>query len=219
MVPDLGADLVRTYSATSASKGITELNAFHSSPGAGPRHGVFSPSGEYYYQLTELANLIEVFRVSYTPNIALTHVQSISVFPTGISTTLISNAFAAEIAITCDGKFLYTSNRNDSFTDAHVAPPPSTQTVLSDSISAFSVETGGRLVFLERTPVGGESPRHFSLDPRQGEGYVAVATQTTGRVAIYKRNRHSGKLETVPVAGIDLTAFGVTEPVCVTWLD
>ena len=218
-MPDLGADLIRTYSATSASKGITELNAFHTSPGVGPRHGVFSPSGEYYYQLTELSNHIEVFSVLYTPNIALTRVQSISVYPTGISTTLVSNAFASGIAIASDGRFLYTSNRNDSFTDAHIAPPPSTQTELSDSISTFSVEADGRLVFLERAPVGGKTPRHFSLDPRQDGGYVAVATQTTGRVTIYIRNRHSGKLATVPVASIDLTASGVTKPVCVTWLD
>lgn len=220
MVPDLGADLIRTYSATSASKGLTELNAFHSSPGAGPRHGVFSPSGKHYYQVTELANTIEVFQVSYTPDITLTRVQSISIFPTGTAATVISKAAAAEIAVSSDGRFLYISNREDQkFPDAHVAPPPSTQTVRSDSISAFSIKTDGRLEFLEQSPVGGETPRHFSLDPRQGGRYVAVATQTTGRVAIYERNQHSGKLGIVPVASIDLTTFGVTGPACVTWLD
>lgn len=170
--------------------------------------------------MNELANLIEIFKVSYTPMITFTHVEKVSVFPAGTPATVISNAFAAEIAISCDGRFLYTSIRADkTFPDAHVAPPPSTQTVLSDSFSTFSITKDEKLVFLEQSPVGGQTPRHFSLDPKQDGMYVAVATQTTGRVAIYKRNKHSGKLDRIPVASIDLTAFGVTEPVCVTWLD
>ena len=218
VVPDLGADLVRTYSAASDSLSLTELNAYDSLPGAGPRHGVFSLSGKYYYLMNELSNVIEVFEVSYTPVITLTRVDSISVYPAG--TPAIVNATSAEIAISHDGKYLYSSNRLDgTFPDARVAPPPSTETVLSDSISVFSIKKDGKLVFLEQSPVGGQMPRHFSIDPQQDGMYVAVATQLTGRIAIYKRDKHSGKLDKVPVASIDLTAFGVTEPICVTWLD
>ena len=220
VVPDIGADLIRTYSALSVSNGLTELSTFHSSPGFGPRHGVFSPSGKQYYQLNELGKSIDVFNVSYTPNITFTHVQNISAFPTNTNTTITSSAAAAEIAISGDGKFLYISMREDStFPNALVAPPPSNQTIVSDSFSAFTIETDGVLEFLGQSPVGGRRPRQFSLDPRRGWGYVAVPTQDTGRVAIYKRDKDSGKLGSVPVASIDLTAFGLTKPVCVTWLD
>ena len=220
VVPDIGADLIRTYSAISASNSLAELDTFHSSPGVGPRHGVFSPSGTQYYQLNELGKSIDVFDVSYTPNIALTHVQNISVFPTNTNTTVISDSAAAEIVISGDGRFLYVSIREDgTFPDALVAPPPSNQTIVSDSFSAFSIKTGGVLAFLGQSPVGGRRPRQFSLDPKGSGDYIAVPTQDTGRVAIYKRDNHSGKLGSVPVASIDLPAFGLKKPVCVTWLD
>lgn len=220
IVPDLGADLIRLYSITSATQGVTALTPVKSSPGAGPRHGAFSPAGNMYYQLNEIANRVDVFNVVYTPTIAFTPVQNISTYPTGTTPALNPVPTAGEIAISTDGKYLYTSNRSDkTFSNARVAPSPSTQTIQSDSISQFSIGSDGKLAFVQQTPVGGLAPRHFSLEPTNGGEYVAVATQSTGRVAIYRRDKTTGKIETVPVASIDMNQLGSQQPACVTWLD
>jgi len=218
LVPDLGADLTRIYSIS--SQGLSELTPVSTAPGSGPRHGVFSPGGKYYYQVNELSNKIDVFCVTYRPNIVLTLVQNISTYPTGTTPALDPVPTAGEIQISSDGKYVYASNRNDkTFPNARVAPSPSTQTTESDSIAAYSVGAHGKLTFLELSPVAGITPRHFSLDPRNGGEYIAVATQTTGRVAVYERDKITGRLGTIPVASIDMKTLGVEQPLCVIWLD
>lgn len=218
LVPDLGLNLIHIYSIS--SQGLRRLDPVHTAPGAGPRHGVFSPAGKYYYQVNELSNSVDVFSVAYKPNIVLTHVQNISTYRAGTTPDLDPVPTAGEIQISSDGKYLYTSNRNDlTFPKARVAPSPSTETTKSDSITTYSIRANGKLTFLELTPVAGITPRHFSLEPTDGGKYVAVATQTTGRVAVYRRNKVTGRLGTVPVASIDMKTLGVTQPPCVIWLD
>jgi len=218
LVPDLGADHIHIYCIS--SQGISELAPVPVAPGSGPRHGVFSPAGKYYYQVNELANRVDVFSVAYNPNIVLTLVQNISTYPTGTTPALDPVPTAGEIQISSDGKYVYTSNRSDkTFPSARVAPYPSTETIQSDSITAYSVGTDGKLTFLALSPVAGITPRHFTLEPTNGGEYVAVATQGTGRVAVYQRNKVTGKLGTVPAASIDMATLGVSQPPCVIWLD
>lgn len=226
LVPDLGADLIRTYSLDGPNSRIIESTPVKVEAGAGPRHGVFAPSGEKYYQLNELSNEVHVFSVKYTtvnhtPTMQFTSVQNISTYPAGTTPAFSPLPTAAEIIISPDGRYLYTSNRSDkTFSSAAVGPAPNTQTVISDSITAFKISPGsGHLKLMEQTPVAGLIPRHFSMETTDGGRYVAVATQTTGRVAVYERDVHSGRLATVPVASIDVGAIGGAEPNCVIWLD
>lgn len=218
LVPDLGADRTHIYSIS--SHGLSELAPARIAPGSGPRHGVFSPTGKFYYQVNELANRVDVFSVAYNPNIVLTLVQNISTYPTGTTPALDPVPTAGEIQVSSDGKYVYTSNRSDkTFPKARVSPPPSTETTQSDSITVYSVGADGKLTFLELSPVAGITPRHFSLEPTNGGEYVAVATQDTGRVVVYQRDKLTGKLGTVPVARIDMATLGVSQPTCVIWLD
>ncbi|KAF8429582.1 Lactonase, 7-bladed beta-propeller-domain-containing protein [Tirmania nivea] len=218
LVPDLGADLIHIYSI--CSEGLSELTPVRVAPGSGPRHGVFSPAGKFYYQVNELANRVDVFSVAYNPNIVLTPVQNISTYPTGTTPALDPVPTAGEIQISSDGKYVYTSNRSDkTFPNARVAPYPSTQTIQSDSIATYSVGADGKLTFLELSPVAGITPRHFSLELTNGGEHIAVATQDTGRVAVYKRDKVTGILETIPAASIDMATLGVSKPVCVIWLN
>lgn len=219
LAPDLGADLTRLYSVSNS--GLTELAPLSTAQGAGPRHGVFSPAGKHYYQLNELSNNIDVFKVTYTPTITFNPVQNISLYATGTAPALDPTPTGGEIAISPDGKFVYASNRSDkTFPNARIAPSPSTDTIVSDSFATYSVDsTTGKLTFINHTPAGGITPRHFSLETLNGGEYVAVATQTSNRVTIYKRNKITGTLGTVPVAGIDITTLGASGPVVVTWLD
>ncbi|KAF8457743.1 Lactonase, 7-bladed beta-propeller-domain-containing protein [Terfezia claveryi] len=218
LVPDLGADHIHIYSI--CPDGLSELAPVPVPPGSGPRHGVFSPAGEYYYQVNELANRVDVFSVAYNPNIVLTPVQNISTYPTGITPPLYPVPIAGEIQISGDSKYLYTSNRGDkTFPNARVAPSPSNETTQSDSITAYTVDAYGQLTFLEQFPVAGLTPRHFSLEPTNGGEYVAVATQDTGRVAVYQRDKVTGKFGTAPFASIDMATWGASQPPCVIWLD
>ncbi|RPB24580.1 putative isomerase YbhE [Terfezia boudieri ATCC MYA-4762] len=218
LVPDLGADHIHIYSI--CPQGLSELAPVRVAPGSGPRHGVFNPAGKFYYQLNELANRVDVFSVAYNPNIVLTSVQNISTYPTGTTPALSPVPIAGEIQISSDGKYVYTSNRGDkTFPHARVAPSPSTELTQSDSITVYTVGADGQLTFLEQSPVAGLTPRHFSLEPTNGGEYIAVATQDTGRVAVYQRDKVTGKFGTVPVASIDMATLGVSQPPCVIWLD
>jgi 6-phosphogluconolactonase len=64
-VPDLGLDKLMIYKTNSGSSPLTEseIPYFQTEPGAGPRHGAFNPSGEYFYLINELNCTILTKRV------------------------------------------------------------------------------------------------------------------------------------------------------------
>ncbi|KAF8460531.1 Lactonase, 7-bladed beta-propeller-domain-containing protein [Kalaharituber pfeilii] len=229
LVPDLGADMVRIYSVDSANARITEQSPMLTPPGSGPRHGVFGSINPYtgqprfYYVVNELANRVDVLKVGYeSTGLRFTPVQNISTYPTGTVPNVSPVPTAGEIAISADNKFLYVSNRGDkTFPNATTGPSSSSGTIVSDSIAMYSISpTNGTLTAVELTPAGGVAPRHFSLDPTNGGRYVAVVTQSSGRVTIYKRELRTGKLGTVPVASIAFPSTSMArDPSCVTWLD
>jgi 6-phosphogluconolactonase len=89
---------------------------------------------------------------------------------------------SAEIKITPNGKFLYTSERTGS------------------TISAFKVDAvSGRLTYLQSVKTE-EMPRGFAVDP---SGRFLVATgQKSDKVSLYSINPQSGALSLVErVAG------------------
>ena len=81
----------------------------------------------------------------------------------------------ADIHISSDGKFLYTSNRGHN------------------SIAIFAVDKdSGHLTRIAHEPTRGETPRNFTLSPT--EDYLLVANQTTNNIVCFRRNIETGVL-------------------------
>lgn len=136
--------------------------------GAGPRHLTFHPNNKWMYILNELNNTVSLVKEKKN---AYFITASITTLPAGFST----DSKAADIHISKDGKFLYTSNRG------------------ADSIAIFKVNTtNGTLTGIGYAPVLGANPRNFSLSP--DEEFLLVANQDTNNIISFKRNPSSGAL-------------------------
>lgn len=154
--------------------------------GAGPRHLAFA--GERFYLVSELDNTITVFdEATKIPH----PIQTISTLPPDFA----GQSYAAEIAVSSDGRFVYASNRGGGG-------------ALS-SIAAFAIGADGKL-----TPVGwvetGAAPRHFALDP-SGK-WLLAANQNERAVTVYAVDAHTGALS------LHSKLDGVPgEPTCLVW--
>lgn len=106
LVPDLGADLVRVFCIDSDTGLLTAETPLSVSPGSGPRHAAFwNPAGvscenctSYLYVVTELANTVTGYAVSYPAagGMAFEKVYESSVYG---QLNLPSGNAAAEIAV------------------------------------------------------------------------------------------------------------------------
>ncbi|EFQ33185.1 uncharacterized protein GLRG_08329 [Colletotrichum graminicola M1.001] len=195
LVPDLGADLVRVFAVDGAN--LVAVDSLTAAPGSGPRHVEFlvTPEGKtYLYLISELANSITAYDVTYRENktLGFTEVYSGSTFGEGANAP--AGASGAEIWISPDGKFLTVSSRNDSaFTIGNPDAGSGGVQIPSDSLNSFSIdEQTGALTLLQTFPAGGRIPRQFSVN-KAGD-LVAVGLQSDSRVVIISRNATSGKL-------------------------
>jgi 6-phosphogluconolactonase (cycloisomerase 2 family) len=172
LATDLAQDRIYVYRFDDATGKLTpaESAPFASLPsGNGPRHFVFHPNGHWLYLLEEEASVIAFYRFD-PANGALTSQQTISTLPTGFAGT----NFASEIAVSPDGKFLYSANR------------------LHDTISICAIEASGRLKRLGETSTMGDYPRHFCIDP--SGNFIYVCNQKSDSITLFRRNRDTGLL-------------------------
>lgn len=137
--------------------------------GNGPRHLAFHPNGKFLYLIQEMGAVVTAY--NYNDG-KLKEIQS---------QTLVADGFqgklgAADIHISPDGKFLYTTNRGDA-----------------NEIEVFAInrETG-KLAFIERTSSLGKTPRNFVIDPNGN--FLLVANQNSDDVYIFRINKNTGKL-------------------------
>lgn len=137
--------------------------------GSGPRHMTFWPGHPYAYVVRENDDAISVFGYANGKLGAL--VQEITTLPNGASG---GNNTCAEIAV---GKsdFLYASNRGN------------------DTIAVFSMNPAdGKLALVMHQATGGQTPRHFSIDP--SGTLMLVGNQGSGTVAAFGIDLATGKL-------------------------
>lgn len=80
------------------------------------------------------------------------------------------------------------SNRNDSSFEISSAYNGTKQ--YSDSLTTFSIQPNGSLVFEHLAPAGGSFPRHFSLN--EDGDLIAVALQYDSKLVIKKRDTQTG---------------------------
>jgi 6-phosphogluconolactonase len=188
-VTDLGLDQVLGYEVDAAKGTLTARKPPFTpvTPGAGPRHAVFSPDKRDFYVINEMGNSISAFRCEKDGSLA--PLQIVSTLPANFH----GKSGAAEIAIHPNGRFVYASNRG------------------YDSIAVFSRDTKtGALAQLEVTPCGGKAPRHFCLSP-DGEWLIA-ANQNSDLLAVFRVDAKTGKLtateHTVSIPHPSCVVFG-----------
>jgi 6-phosphogluconolactonase len=184
--PDLGNDRLYQYNfnGSDPKNVLTPANDpgyYTIDDGFGPRHFTFSPDGKTAYLLNELAGNIIVF--DYT-NGKLTPKQTIASTTAGDK----NDRGSAEIFITPNGRFLYTSNRG-----------------AANDISLYKVQTDGTLLENGHQAVGA-NPRGFMVDPTGR--FLLVASQTGNTVQVFVINKNYGLLQD---AG---TKIDVQKPTC-----
>ena len=169
---DLGSDrLYRLSSTNSPFEGqpsIDEgsLKIFDMPPGTGPRHFAFHPiDNKYLYVLGELSGEVAVFDYE---NGDISHKQTVVADSVGARGS-------ADIHISPDGRFLYSSNR-----------------LQADGIAIFAINADDGTL----TKVGYQStarhPRNFVITPN-GK-YLLVAGRDDNKIQVFEINNDTGLL-------------------------
>lgn len=187
-VPDLGKDKLMIYSFDQNTGGLTPKDtSLQTAPAAGPRHFTFHPNGKWGYLVQELSGTVTVYRYN---NGKLAPQQTISILPKGFSKPF----SGADIHVSPDGKFLYTSVRDEA-----------------NLLSIFSIQkTTGKLKLVGHQSVLGKTPRNFNFDP--SGNFLLVANQNSDDVVVFKINRKTGLLTDTG------NRIDVGNPVCVKWV-
>jgi 6-phosphogluconolactonase len=180
---DLGQDRLYTYAFDPATGKLTSRKLLTLLGGVGPRHFAFHPNGQWLYLVTEESSQI-VF-LTYDQSAGTTTIKTvISALPPGFEGT----SFGSEIALSADGKFLYSANR------------------LHDTISIFSIAPDGNPSFVGEASTMGDYPRHFAIDT--SGSWMFVCNQHSDAITSFRIDRQSGKLSfTGKYAGVGSPAM------------
>ncbi|KUJ16153.1 YkgB protein [Mollisia scopiformis] len=191
-VPDLGADLVRIFHIDPQTSLLTAQTPISVPPGSGPRHGTFlkTDSGAtYFYLISELANTVASYNVSYTPTGL--NFSTIAISGTYGNQTTPAGAASAEAILSPDHKFLLTSARNATLFSLKNFDPNNSTKIPSDTLQTWAIDdTTGKLTFKQLSPSGGFYPRQFSVN--KNGTMAAVGLQEDARVVIVSRNTTTG---------------------------
>ena len=169
---DLGTDKVMVYrfDARAGSLSPNSPPSVSMKPGAGPRHLAFHPRGRFVYVLNELDSTVTALAHDAARG-TLRQVQIVSALPAGFK----GANTGADIHLTPDGKFLYSSNRGH------------------DSIAGFAVNSRtGRLRPVGHTPAGGRTPRNFVIDT--SGRFLLAANQKSDNIVTFRLNSRTGAL-------------------------
>jgi 6-phosphogluconolactonase len=186
-VPDLGLDRVLIYRFDVGSGRLEpgEEPWAAVKPGAGPRHLVFHPNGQYAYLINELDSTVGVHRYDGGKG-KLLDIQTISTLPADYQGT----NTCAGLQVSPSGKFLYGSNRGH------------------DSIVIYKIDQAtGRLHCIGHESSRGNTPRNFAIDPVGN--FLLAANQDSDTIVTFVIDLQSGQLH--PSGQIT----DVPTPVCV----
>ena len=184
-VTDLGNDCIYRFEPDQTGPLSSPVTAWKNDDALhfGPRHIIFSADGRFAYLLCELADKLVVF--SYNEGL-LTPVQTITAYDG-------EGHGSADLHLSPDGRFLYTSHR-----------------LKEDGIAIFSVDSEKGTV----SPAGyrptGIHPRNFAISP-DGR-FLLCACRDSDRVEIYSIDPATGAL-TLTDKSIEVGA-----PVCIQFI-
>lgn len=168
-----------------ATGALTDPVAVDLEPGAGPRHLRLSPNGEHLYVLNELRGTVTAFdRDEHSGSLAVK--QTIESVPSeqnmspGWARSPITpdppsdSIWCAEIRLSPDGQFLYTTER------------------ASSSLSIFQRDQqSGNLTYIETVKTE-QQPRGMNIDPTGS--YLAVAGELSNHITVFKIHPTHGSL-------------------------
>lgn len=185
-VTDLGNDRLYSYhfDANNATTPLTDTDpAYTEVPdNSGPRHLAFHPNGKFLYLLNELSGKVIVYDYN---NGKLTELQTIA----SDNTPGKGDKGSADIHVTPDGKYLFTSNR-----------------VTENDLTHFKIQSDGTLVEVAHVPVG-IHPRNFMIEPTGR--FLLVANRDSNTIQIFIINKNYGLLTDTNVK------IDVQQPVCI----
>jgi 6-phosphogluconolactonase len=170
-VTNLGADQVMQLGFDAATGRVVPLTpaALATRSGSGPRHLVWHPNGRWAYLLNELDASLDLLDLDADAG-TLTARCSVSTLPPGFSST----PWAADLHLTPDGRFLYTSERTSS------------------TLAMWHVDPAdGSLGLLGHVPTE-RQPRGFQISP-SGHWLLAVG-QLSNSLTCYRIAADSGRL-------------------------
>lgn len=187
LIPDLGMDEISIYpyQIKNGPPLLTQkLSSIKSSPGAGPRHLCFSSNGKYLYVIEELTGSISVY--SFIKGTA-SFLQKLYTHPKSFKGV----AASADIHLSPDGLYLYTSNRGDE-----------------NNIVSFKVLPNGKLEekTIQYTSTEGKAPRNFTIS--KDGNWLLVANQNSDNIIAFRRNIQTGTLTSTGVS------IKLSMPVC-----
>jgi 6-phosphogluconolactonase len=165
LVADFGADRIFVYHFEGIGRTLTPASTPFVAvpPGSGPRHLLFHPNGRTLYLNNELSGELRSFQWDATAGI-LMPLQSLSPYPANYS----GEKSASEIAISEDGRILYTSWRGDQ-----------------DNIIVYSIDKqSNNLTELQKISAQGKAPWSFGID-RTGR-WMLVTNEGSNSVAVLK---------------------------------
>lgn len=151
--------------------------------GMGPRHFIFSDNGRYAYLIHELGGIVIVF--SYNDG-NLKPIQTVMADQGG-------GHGSADIHISPDGRFLYTSHR-----------------LKSDGVAIFRINRSNGLITKIGYQLTGIHPRNFNITPN-GK-FLLVACRDSNMIQVYKRNLKTGLLTDTQ------HRISLGKPVCIQFL-
>ncbi len=135
------------------------------SSGSGCRHFVWSANKRFLYVVSELSGAVSVFRYGPGQMQRLQEIQSDSVGGHG----------SADIHLSCDGRYLYASNR-----------------LKSDGISIFRVNLNTGLLTKVGYQLTGIHPRNFAITPN-GK-YLLCACRDSNVIQVFAIDKETGLL-------------------------
>jgi 6-phosphogluconolactonase len=171
LVTNLGSDQVLQFKFDAATGKLTpgEPAAFATRAGAGPRHIAMHPDGKHAYLLHELDATVDLLAFDSQRG-TLSLVKTWPTLPAGSTV----KPWAADLHLTPDGKFLYTSERN------------------TNTLAIWKVDAAtGELSLVGHQPTE-KQPRGFQIDST-GQWLLAVG-QTSHQLTAYKIDPATGKL-------------------------
>lgn len=170
-ITSLGTDQVFQWRFEAATGQLTPNDppAMTARAGSGPRHLVFHPNGRHAYLLGELDATVELLDVDAARG-QLSRKQHWPTLPPDFT----GKAWAADLHLTPDGRFLYTCERNSS------------------TLAIWRVDTTSGALSLVGHQATEQQPRGFQID---SSGLWLIASgQLSHAVTLYKIDRDSGRL-------------------------
>lgn len=167
-VADLGNNAVYHYMLDNGKYTLKSDAIVTMAGNPGPRHFAITKDDKFIYVINEYGGSITSIEKTDSGYKQID-------FDATLDDNYKGQISCADIHLSEDERFLYGSNRGEN------------------SIALFRRDTKtGKITRIENTPVEGNWPRNFTLDPTGN--FVLVANRRSNNISVFKRNQETGKL-------------------------